>query len=224
MKLELDDFTTIDKLEKKSEKLKQQGKKSIEEIEAFYQQKIAQLERHYQELLHQEAQKAYRQGFEEAKAECQQECQERLEALEQKLNEKKERELVQIKTHYEELEKELHWRYTLFISQVSDIIAESLGEILEFLFVDSSNIASIKEAIDKLLEEFGHFVPIAIEANGQLYEELKKRFNTIEVKRNETLNANEFIIEFDNFKIENRIKEKIGVIKDEIKREIKKLT
>ena len=224
MKLELDDFTTIDKLEKKSEELKEEGKKAVEEIEAFYQQKIAQMERHYQELLRQETQKAYQQGFEEAKAECQQECQERLGTLEQQLNEKKKQELAQIKAQYEELEKELHWRYTLFITQVSDIIAESLGEILEFLFVDDSNIGTIKEAIDKLLEEFGHFVPVAIEANGQLYEELKKRFETIEIKRNETLNANEFIIEFDNFRIENRIKEKIGVIKDEIKREIKKLT
>lgn len=45
-----------------------------------------------------------------------------------------------------------------------------------------------------------------------------------EVLVDEHLNGLDFVIDFKEFKIESKIEEKIRIIKDEIKREIKKLS
>ncbi len=225
MKLELDDFSTLNRFEKKQEKGEEQEKgQDTEELERFYQEKIAQLENQYKELLTKVSKESYEQGFADASSKFQKEMEEKITQIRQEFTLQKQRELEELKEHYINFEEEFNQKYTLYLSKFTDIVVDSMGEVLEFLFVDKANTETVKRALDKLLEDFSNYLPLSIQVNRHLYKDIKEKFTNVEVKKNEELKNNEFIIEFHDFKIENRIKEKLSVIKDEIKRETKKLT
>ncbi len=225
MKLELDDFSTLNRIEEKKEgeEAKEEGRE-IQELERLYQEKIAQLEREYKELLTKVSKESYEQGFADASSKFQKEMEEKITQIRQELTLQKQRELEELKEHYIDFEEEYDRKYTLYLSKFTDIVIDSMGEVLEFLFVDKANTETVKRALEKLLEDFSNYLPLSIQVNRHLYKEIKEKFTNVEVKKNEELKNNEFIIEFHDFKIENRIKEKLSVIKDEIKRETKKLT
>ncbi len=227
MKLELDDFSTLSKIGRKDEEQKDPNQvkdKKLQELEQFYQEKIIQLENHYNELLSKVSKESYEQGFADASAKAQKEMAKEIERVREELTFQKQQEIEELKKNYVNFEKEFDQKYTYYLSKFTDIVVDSIGEILEFLFIDKKNTPTVKSALDKLLEDFSGYLPLHIQVNGSLYEDIKKKFVNIDVKKNEELKNNEFIIEFHDFKIENKIKEKVDVIKDEIKRETKKLT
>ncbi len=227
MRLDLDDFSTFGEIGKKSESIKlsdQDESKKIEELEQFYQEKIAQLENQYKELLNKVSKESYEQGFTDASQKLQTQMQQEIKQIQKELKEQKDKELEAMKEHYIRFEDDFGQKYQLYLGRFTDIVVDSIGEILEFLFIDKSNTKTVKEALDKLLEDFSNYLPLSIQVGKHLYKDIKEKFHTLEVKRNDELQNNEFIIEFHDFKIENRLKEKLSVIKDEIKRETKKLT
>ncbi len=75
-----------------------------------------------------------------------------------------------------------------------------------------------------MLDDFSNYMPLDIIVSKKMYEDVKDRFKNVSVKKSNELKNNEFVIEFHDFKIENRIKEKLDAIKGRIKRETKKLT
>ena len=228
MRLELDDFSTFEEIKKGSESLKAtieaKDQKELERIEQFYQNKIEELEKHYNELINKVSQQSYEQGFNDASQKLQEEMQKRLEEVERKLTEQKREEINQLQQKYQMFEEELEEKYKLFLSRFTDIFLDNVAEILEFLFIDKQNTPTIYDAIKKLLDDFSNYLPLSVVVSPQMYEEMKDLFKKVEVKKSEEFANNEFAIEFSDFKIENRIKQKLDVIKDEIKRETKKLT
>ncbi len=225
MRLDLDDFSQLTDFQKTSEELKNDGEaKSVEEIEKVYQDKILQLEQNYKELLNKVSKESYDQGFEDAHAKFKQELQEKVAQIEQEFQRRLEEETKKLQESYLNFEKSYQEHYAQFLHKFTDIVLDSTEEILEFLFIDTANTKNVEQAIAKLLEDFHNYMPLSITVSPRMYEGIKDRFHQTQVKVSEELKNNEFIIEFHDFKIENRIKEKIGVIKDEIKRETKKLT
>ena len=227
MRLELEDFSTLNQIQQIKEEIKEQKideAAKIEQLRDFYEKKIQQIENHYKELLAKVSKESYEQGFSDAKNEYEQKLKEAIEETIVQKEAEKEQALAEVKSTMLNIEESLKSNYKEYLGKFTDIIVDSISEILEFLYIDKSNVKIVKEAIDKLLEDFNNFLPLSIQVPPSLYEEIKKKFNSVEVKRNKELSSNEFVIEFHDFKIENRIKEKLSVIKDEIKRETKKLT
>ncbi len=229
MRLELDDFSTFDAIQKGSESIKSGIKEEnleqkIQEIESFYQEKIEQMEKDYKELLNKVSKESYEQGFSDARQKLQKELEDKIAQIQQELARQKEGEIAQLQKKYLNFEQEFAEKYNLFLTRFTDILLDNVAEILEFLFIDKKNAKTISEAIEKLLDDFSNYMPLDIIVSKKMYEDVKDRFKNVSVKKSNELKNNEFVIEFHDFKIENRIKEKLDVIKDEIKRETKKLT
>ncbi len=223
MKLDLDDFSMLHEIEQ--EKSEQEEKTlNKEEIERFYQEKIAKLENQYKELISKVSKESYEQGFSDAKLQMQKELEERVGKIAQDLEKRKNEEVAKLQENYLSFEETFEKRYNQFLQKFTDIVVDSLTEVLEFLYIDTKNGPKVQEALQKLVEDFSNYLPLRILVSKKMYQDIKKRFSHIEVKKSEELQNNEFIIEFHDFKIENKIKEKLSVIKDEIKRETKKLT
>ncbi len=226
MRLDLDDFSQLSHFQKESEEIKEESgdPKKIEEIEKIYQEKILKLEQDYKELLNKVSKESYDQGFEDASAKFKQELESKIAAMQREFEERLEAETQRLQEEYLSFERSYEERYNQFLHKFTDIVLDSTEEILEFLFIDKSNTKHVQEAIAKLLEDFHNYMPLSISVSKKMYDAIKERFRNVQVKKSDELKNNEFVIEFHDFKIENRIKEKIGVIKDEIKRETKKLT
>ncbi len=227
MKLELDDFSTFEEVKKESASLKTslepQDQDKIAQIEQFYQAKMEELEKHYKELINNISEQSYEQGFNDAAKKLQRQIEEEHKKREKELEEQKHQEIMQLQKRYQELEEKLEEKHKLFLNRFADIFLDNVAEVLEFLFIDKHNTPTIYNAIKNLLNDFSNYMPLNVVVSDQLYEEIKDLFKGVEVKKSKELANNEFSIEFSDFKIENRIKEKLDVIKDEIKRETKKL-
>ncbi len=228
MRLELDDFTTFEQIEKNKELQgcsdNQNFEEKLRELEHFYQHRIEQLEKEYKELLAKVSKESYEQGFNDAEQKFHKLLETKLQEMQGRLKEEKEKEIRELQSKYLDFEKEFEEKYNLFLQRFIDIVLDNVNEILEFLFIDKKNSQSVTEAIEKLLEDFNNYMPLNIIVSQEMYEDMKERFKTVQIKKSDELANNEFIIEFHDFKIENKIHEKLQVIKDEIKRETKKLT
>ena len=226
MKLELDDFSAFDEANRKKSEIEQngEGENAAEELEKFYQERISQLEKEYKELLGKVSKESYEQGFQDASAKYETVLKSEIERVTNELEKRKKAEIEEVKGSLLNIEEEFKKRYKEYVNRFTDIVIDSVSEILEFLYIDKSNSKKVQQAIEKLLEDFNNFLPLTLQVAPNMAEDVKKKFSTVVVKKNKELKNNEFVIEFHDFKIENRIKEKLGVIKDEIKRETKKLT
>ena len=228
MRLELEDFSTLNEIKKKSEEIKEEAgveeAKKIEQLENYYQSKIAQLENEYKELLSKVSKESYEQGFADASQKLQKEFEEKLANVTEGLERKKAQEIAHLQEKYLDFEHEFEEKYRVYLMRFTDIVTDSMGEILEFLYIDQNNTPKVVEAMQRLIEDFSNYLPLSIKVSSQMYDEIAQRFKNVEIRQEEELKNNEFVIEFHDFKIENRIKEKLDVIKDEIKRETKKLT
>ncbi len=228
MKIELEDFSMLSEIEKKSRSVKEEAgedlAKKIQELEEEYKKKLIQKENEYKELLSKVSKESYEQGFADASKKLQKEFEEKFQQIKEEFQRQKEEELQTLRKEFLDFEKEYEERYRLYLMRFTDIVIDSMGEILEFLYIDKSNTPKVIEAMERLIEDFNNYLPLSIRVSEHLYEDIKSRFQNVEVHQDSELKNNEFVIEFHDFKIENRIKEKLGVIKDEIKRETKKLT
>ncbi|NPA03899.1 MAG: hypothetical protein GXO61_03465 [Epsilonproteobacteria bacterium] len=223
--LDLEDFSTFNRLKRESKQLAgEDPQKRIEELERFYQEKIAALERDYKELLSKVTKESYEQGFNDAKEKLQEEFEQKLVQLQQELEKQKQEEVKELQERYLNFEKKFQEQYKNYLHRFSDIVTDSMGEILEFLYIDKRNSKYVENIINRLIEDFNNHLPLSIKVSKEMYPAIKERFQNVNVEVNPELENNEFIIEFQEFKVENRIKDKLTAIKDEIKRETKKLT
>jgi len=227
MKLELDDFTPLARIEDETDLMEDRSKdeqQKEEDIKSFYEHKIKELENRYKELVAQVSQESYEKALEDARKEYERKLKTQIEQVVQQKEREKQEILAHSSSRLQDLEKGLFERYRTYIERVQEILVENVGALLEFLYIDKRNSKNVKEAIEKIFDEFANYMPLTLQVSSSLYDEAKKNFHSIDVKENRDLKENEFIIEFHDFKIENRIKNKLSVIKDEIKREIRKNT
>ena len=230
MKLELDDFSLLSTMQQEKQEARDNDEKQedlqakIAEVERFYQNKILEIEQNYKELLNKVAKESYDQGFQDASAKYEQKLQQDIAQKQEELQQQLQAEREIFANRLAQFEQELFKKYNMYMTKFSDIILDAIEEILEFLFIDPHNTKYVQESIKKLLEDFHNYMPLTISASDELYNIIKDRFDHVKIKENSELKNNEFSIEFHDFKIENKVQEKMAVIKDEIKREIKKLT
>jgi len=216
MRLEIEDFNEILSVKNKIEE------ESKEEIEKKYIEEIQRLKREYQEKLKEEVKSAYKKGFHEGYEKANNELKREYQRQIEDIFKEKEEELKLAVKELGYLESEIREKFENYLNNVRELIVDSIYEILEFLYIELKDRESIVKAIERIILEFKESDSMEILAGKELYEILKNSLSNI--KLDESLDNNDFVINFGDFQIENRLKEKLNIIKDEIKREIKKLT
>ena len=226
MKLELDDFSPVEKIQKDMIQTQQkiEEEEDKEKKEEYYKEELQKLEQKYKSLVEEVSKEYYEKGARETQEKLEGEYQKKIQEIvleyEKRLEENQKKEQQKIY----DLELKLSKKYDQYITQLTKILLDNINEILEFLYIDKQNTPFITQIIAKLLEDFHQFIPLNITVAENMVDEMRKFFHKIEIKGSSELQNNEFIIDFNKFKVENRIKEKLKIIEDEIKREIKKLT
>lgn len=218
MKLTLEDFSP-----------KQQ--QTIEEnLEEEYRKEILQLKQEIGQLkniLNTEREAAYQKGLEEGTKRGYELAKQEFEARLQQVEEEKNNQLKQaLEDYLVKLEDNIHriqTNYKEIILQTAEIISDSITEIFDFLYLSEENKELVVKQIKELVEEFFEYPKVYIKVgNPQLMEVFKLKGYDVEIDKD--LKGLDFVVDFREFKVENRIAEKLGIIKDEIKREIKKLS
>ncbi|WP_299237888.1 FliH/SctL family protein [Sulfurihydrogenibium sp.] len=223
MKLNLTDFTQLKNISENLEE-KENGNNLEKEIEALKNQ-INQLLKQIEV----EKKNAYKKGFEDAikslKEKYKNALEQKIKEIEASFNDKYNAEIKQAEDTIEKIQNALKQHYQIYLAKISEIISDSIAEILEFLYIHEKDPKEVAEKINEILEELREFKVLKIKiSKDQNLELLQKFLSSVSLEIDENLKGNDFIIEFDNGKIENKFREKIEIVKDEIKREIKKLS
>jgi hypothetical protein len=223
MKLNLTDFTQLKNISKNLEE-KENGDNLEKEIEILKNQ-INQLLKQIEV----EKENAYKKGFEDAAKSLEEKykniLEQKIKEIEASFNDKYSAEIKQAQDTIEKIQNSLERHYQTYLAKISEIISDSIAEILEFLYIHEKDPEKVAEKINEILEELREFKILKIKiSKDQNLELLQKFLSNVSLEIDENLEGNDFIIEFDNGKIENKFREKIEIVKDEIKREIKKLS
>jgi hypothetical protein len=169
------------------------------------------------------------EGYEKAKDDLLQDLENQKQAylnqLTKEFEEKLKQNLQTYAKNFQDINFKLNEGFKQILDKINAIISDSLEEILEFISINYHDPKSIKENISSIVEELKSYKPISIKVGSlELKEILKKFIPDIEIIHDESMNLNDFKVEFEFIKVENNVKEKIQLVKDEIKREIKKLS
>jgi flagellar assembly protein FliH len=223
MKLNLTDFTQLKNISKNLEE-KENGDDLEKEIQILKNQ-INQLLKQIEV----EKENAYKKGFEDAAKSLEEKykniLEQKIKEIEASFNDKCNAEIKQAEDTIEKIQNSLKQHYQTYLAKLSEIISDSIAEILEFLYIFEKDPEKVAEKINEILEELREFKVLKIKVSkDQNLELLQKFLSSVSLEIDEKLEGNDFIIEFDNGKIENKFREKIEIVKDEIKREIKKLS
>ncbi|NPA52181.1 MAG: hypothetical protein GXO22_04750 [Aquificae bacterium] len=215
--LELEDFNNIFSLREKAEK-----EETKEQLEKRYIEEIQKLKKEYEENIKIQTEKAYEKGLQEGYTQAETKLKKEYQNQLQSILKEKEKKIDNTLSQLKEIEKQINEKYKKYIDNIREILIDSLSEILQLLYIDTKNHNQITKAIETILLEFKEQEKIQIYVSEALYQTLKDTFNNLQ--KNPQLENYDFIIDFGEFQIENKLKEKLKIIKDEIKREIKKLT
>lgn len=218
MRLMLEDFSL---------KPQQNTQKTKEEE---YLKEIQRLKREVEEIksnLLKEREIAYQQGLSEGMSKGYSLAKEEVEAQLKKIEEEKNNQLKETLKDYlvkiEDNIKNIQTSYKNVIAQTTEIISDSITDILEFLYLSEENKELVMRQIREILEEFFEYPKVYIRVGSQQLADILKA-RGLDVEFDERLKGLDFVMDFREFKIENNITEKLRIIKDEIKREIKKLS
>ena len=200
---------------------------SVEEVEKYYLEKIRLLEEKYQKHIEEERKKAFEEGYKKAKEELEEGFKEKLETMLNNVIKEKEEEInKKLKEKNKEISNilnQLKEKYMQKIDFIEELIISSLEELLNYLYLHPSNREILEKEIRDIIRQIKNSYSIKITISPYLKEYFKDvDKNEIEVEIDENLSQNDFIIEFDHVQIESNFKEKVKILKDEIKREIKK--
>ena len=226
--LDINDFRFLKKgKEEITEEKKEEVKPSLEEVEEFYRQEIEKIKKQYKEEIEKEVKKAFEEGYKKGIEEKKQEFEGLLESeikkaveeernrlLEEfsKVNKKIENLLIQIKEEYEKR-----------VNYIDELILSALEEILYYMYIKPDNLEFISKEIRKIVNQLKNSSTVKIVIPASMEEMLKDlEVEGISLEIDENIPEGNFIVEFDNIQLETNFKEKIKILKDEIKREIKK--
>ncbi|NPA12614.1 MAG: hypothetical protein GXO45_01360 [Aquificae bacterium] len=197
---------------------------SKEELEKFYQSQINQLKKQYEKQIQEAYQKGLaegkKQGEEEATERLNKQCEEQInQLLAQKDKELKER-INSLQNSIQETLSQIEDRYNKRLTALKETVLSAIPEIMEYLFINPSNAQYVSDQIQKLLEDLGE-TEVVVEVSPQVAQ-LLETTQGIKVVENPQLQVGDFKVKIENAQIEANFKEKLGIILDEIKREIKK--
>ncbi|BAF69739.1 hypothetical protein [Nitratiruptor sp. SB155-2] len=219
MKLDLDDFSIL--LNDQEEVTQQNQQKAPEDIERQYQEKLLQLEKEYKNLIEKASKDSYEKGFQEATKLYEQKMQENLSKLQKEFEEQyKQKQQLDAK-NMAHMTEELKKAYEMTIEKFSTQINEYITSILEYLYIDPNNSQYVVEKIEEILEQFHNYFPISIEVSSRLKDLLQNKIASgVEIKVNEHMKENEFVIHFHDFQIKPDLTKKLELVKDELSQEI----
>ncbi len=216
--IDLEDFSYFQEVE---DKLKENNSSNNIEI----------LKQEFQKKLEEERKKAFQDGYQkgitEGKIEIEKQLKEEYQKFIQKKEEefnKKQQDIEHLEQQLKKLKEELKIKYDEYLNHINDILLDSLSEILEFLCIDSSNESLMAQIIQDILAEFKEQIEVEITTSPEFKEHLQSVFPHAEIKSDEKMEKGDFVIAFPELQVESKIKDKIEILKDEIKREIKKFT
>ncbi|RMD46918.1 MAG: hypothetical protein D6831_00925, partial [Aquificota bacterium] len=106
---------------------------------------------------------------------------------------------------------------------IDELILSALEEILYYMYIDESNLDFLSREIKKLIYQIKKSSTIKLTIPPSMADLLKDlNMEELEIEIDDNLPKGDFIIEFDDVQLETNFQEKIKILKDEIKREIKK--
>jgi len=209
VEMELEDFTYLLKVREK----KQKEGEAVEEIKRRYAEEIEALKAAFKEEIEKAKEEAYRRGFEDGYKKASEEWERELSRVKEESRKELLKERLRLKEALQEVEREKRER----LRELERLIVNSLGEILEFLYIHPSNSAYVGEKISRLIDEFSQEELLTLEVGEGLAEVISGE----NVRVNGELGANDFRIVFKNFSVESDFKEKVNLLREEIEREIK---
>ncbi len=216
--INLEDFSSFLNLE---EGKKEKGlEEDLEKIKATYRNKILKLQADFQIKIEKAKEEAYKQGIEEGFKKAKEELEKEFKKSLEENRKRYEEELKTLKTNIDSLIRQIQERGNNLAVKFLQSISDSLVEILEFLYISPENAAYVKESLKDLLSSFNTEELISIEAGENLVKILEGK----NVKINKDLGENDFRLIFRDFSLESRLKEKLNLLREELEREIKKLT
>jgi len=199
---------------------------SKEEIEEFYQNQIRKIKKEYEKKLEELHKKGFSEGYNKAKEEvskeleekCRKEIEEKLKLQRHQLQE----EFQNLRTQIMEILKEIHQKYIQHVQFTDELILSVLEEIMEYLYIDPSNMKFISDKIEKIIDDLRTVPSITVEVSPQLKEFFRGMDENVKILENKEIQMGDFIVKIENVQFESKFKEKMKIVKDEIKREIKK--
>ena len=221
--IDLEDFSPFLEVNRKSEEEegeRGEKEKSLEDLEALYREELLKLQKHYREEMERVKEEAYKKGFQEglekARLELESQMRSSLEEMEKAYNEK----LSVLKKSLDLLVSQIEERGNRVISEFLRSVSDSLVEILEFLYISPENVPFVKKSLEELLSTFSTEELLSVEVGKELGKLLTGEY----VKINEELGENDFRLTFKEFTLESKLKEKLNLLREELEREVKKLT
>ncbi len=218
--IDLEDFGQYKEIHKEIE----EQDLSKEEIEARYIEELERLKEEFKKKLEEETQKAYEEGYKKAAKEHEKILQQVVQEQVNKVLQQKNNEIQQIYDEFSKMFKDLYSKIENHFSHFQDLLLDSISEILQFLYISPQNEEFIIKQIEKILLEYKKAKNIEKKVKPEMKEKVQEVFQNAEVEADENLTKGDFVIEVSDLQIENKIKEKLEVMKNEIKREIQKLT
>jgi len=196
--------------------------KRIEELEVYYQNKLLELQKKFELELERVKKEYYEKGFIDGQKKKENELKEIFEDKLKSLLKEKEEEISTIKENFSEALNNLENQSREKIQKFLEIISSSLIEILDYLYISDSNLEFLERKIKEIISSFSEEPLIAVEVGENLYRYLKDK--GLKVSLNKELNGCDFIIRFNDFRVESNFSEKLENIRSEFEKEIKELT
>ncbi len=200
---------------------------SKEEIERFYQDKIRKIEEDFKKRLEVEIENAYKQGYNEGITKGREEFDSKLkEILEKELKEREKEyinRLTELESKIQKVVESLNSSYKNYIDHINELILSALEEMLSYLYISPENEKFLSQQIISVINEFRSYpkLKITLSPDMEHVAQMLKKEN-LDVSIDKTLVKGDFRINIEDIQLESNFKEKMQILKDEIKREIKK--
>ena len=219
--IDLEDFSSFLEVEKKREESGgEKRERSVEEVEAVYREELLRLQARFKAEVERVREEAYREGFQAGVEKTREELEEKLKTSVEQLRKEYEEKLSRLEQNLDSLLKQLDEAGQEVVRNFLKTVSDSLVEILEFLYISPENASFVKKSLEELLSTFTSEELISVEVGRELGKVLKGS----NVKVNEELGENDFRLIFKEFTLETKLKEKLKLLREELEREIKKLT
>ncbi|WP_457626365.1 FliH/SctL family protein [Persephonella sp.] len=197
-----------------------------EQIESFYQNQIKKIQKEFEEKLKQTYQQGieegYRKGVEETEKKLTENFQKEIEKALKEQEEKLSSEYNKLKGEISSILKEIHKKYKEHVEFVDELILSVLEEIMEYLYVSPENAKYVAEEIRRIVDDLKQSPQITIEVSPDIKPYIQSAGENVKIIEREDFKSGDFTVKIENVQFESRFKEKVNILKDEIKREIKK--
>lgn len=219
--IDLEDFSSFLDVERKREESGgEKRERSVEEVEAAYREELLKLQAKFKVEIERVREEAYREGFQAGIEKTREELEGKLKNSVEQVRKEYEEKLSRLEQNLNSLLKQLNGAGQEVVRKFLKTVSDSLVEILEFLYISPENAPFVRKSLDELLSTFTSEEILSVEVG----RELGKVFKGDNVRVSEELGENDFRLIFKEFTLESKLKDKLKLLREELEREIKKLT